>query len=115
MVDQAAAATSGMLLQRENVPMRVKERVLRYLEGPQKLLLRQVSHSMNQVIDLHRGRQEERKANGQVADGQDLSSEGSDDASAPVVYAQVMADIKDVLLNGKINKKVSSSAPVTNQ
>ena len=42
------------ILLHENVSQKLKDRLLRYLDGPQKLKLRQVNRSLVQVIDNHR-------------------------------------------------------------
>ena len=91
----------------------MQDRVLCCLEGPQKLLMRQVNHSLSDMIDQYRTRQEERKngrhggsntANG--TNGQSQSDEDSDLGSgAASSFAQVMAEFKQALLNTKLNKK----------
>ena len=91
----------------------MQDRVLRCLEGSQKLLMRQVDRSLSNIIDQYRTRQEERKngrhggsntANG--VNGQSQSDEDSDPGNgAASSYAQVMAEFKQALLNTKLNKK----------
>ena len=91
----------------------MQDRVLRCLEGSQKLLVRQVDRSLANTIDQYRMRQEERKngqhggsntANG--ANGQSQSDEDSDPGKgAASSYVQVMAEFKKALLNTKLNKK----------
>ena len=85
--------------------------MLRYLAGPQKLLMRQVNRKFAEVIDAHRDRKEERKNQANTAFGID-GNEASDDSdpsdtTASSSFVQVMADLKQALLNTKLNKKVS--------
>ena len=117
MVEEIVEDKSNqLLLLRENVPSKITNRVLHFLEGPQKLLLRQVSKDLSQLIDQYRSKMEERKSLSQVVDelGGELSSsgessEGAGDAGLPN-FARVAAQIKAALLNSRLSKKVSVHA-----
>lgn len=87
--------------------------MLRYLAGPQKLVMRQVNRKFAEVIDAHRDRKEERKNQTNTAssiEGNNVSddSDQSDRADSSS-FVKVMADFKQALLNTKLNKKTFAS------
>lgn len=54
MVDLAAMSSSAATVFLERAPVRVQDRMLRYLDGPQKLIMRQISKKFSAIVDEHR-------------------------------------------------------------